>query len=47
LRGLRGGRATVRHALYMAALVGKRFNPVLAAFATRLKGHRWPFRRRG
>jgi transposase len=37
-REIKGGRATVRHTLYMAALVGKRFNPVLAAFATRLKG---------
>jgi transposase len=37
-REIHGGRATVRHALYMAALVGKRHNPVLAAFAARLKG---------
>jgi transposase len=37
-REIKGGRATVRHALYMAALVGKRLNPVLAAFAARLKG---------
>ncbi len=31
-----GGRATVRSALYMAALVGVRFNPVLRALYTRL-----------
>lgn len=37
-RHIRGGRATVRKALYMAALVGKRHNPVLAAFAARLAG---------
>jgi transposase len=37
-REINGGRATVRHALYMAALVGKRLNPVLADFAKRLKG---------
>jgi transposase len=39
LRGKRtvwGGRATVRAALYMAALVGVRFNPVLRALYTRL-----------
>lgn len=37
-RHIAGGRATVREALYMAALVGKRHNPVLAAFAERLAG---------
>jgi len=39
LRGKRtvwGGRATVRAVLYMAALVGTRFNPVLRALYTRL-----------
>jgi transposase len=39
MRGRRtiwGGRATVRAALYMAALVGSRFNPVLKAFYQRL-----------
>jgi transposase len=39
LRGRRtvwGGRATVRAALYMAALVGTRFNPVLKDFYQRL-----------
>lgn len=41
LRGRRsiwGGRATVRAALYMAALVAIRRNPVIKAFYTRLKG---------
>ena len=37
-RQIKGGRATVRHVLYMAALVGKRHNPVLAGFARRLAG---------
>ncbi|HET7603826.1 MAG TPA: IS110 family transposase [Gemmatimonadales bacterium] len=32
-----GGRAPVRHALYMAALVASRHNPVLRAFYTRLR----------
>jgi len=32
-----GGRARVRTALYMAALVGSRHNPVLRAFYTRLR----------
>src|SRR6202022_302071 len=39
LRGKRtiwGGRSTVRAALYMAALVGTRHNPVLRALYTRL-----------
>lgn len=39
MRGRRtiwGGRATVRAALYMAALVGSRFNPVLRALYARL-----------
>lgn len=35
-RGVWGGRARVRSALYMAALVGVRRNPVLAAFYQRL-----------
>lgn len=41
LRGRRmigGGRASVRHVLYMAALVGVRYNPRLAAFYARLTG---------
>lgn len=40
LRGRRrvsGGRARVRSALYMAALVGTRRNPILQAFYTRLR----------
>jgi transposase len=32
-----GGRATVRHVLYMAALSAVRYNPVLKAFYTRLR----------
>jgi len=32
VRRCRGGRASVRNALYMAALCASRFNPVLAAF---------------
>ena len=35
-RRIRGGRASVRVVLYMAALTGARFNPVLAAFYKRL-----------
>lgn len=41
LRGRRmigGGRASVRQVLYMAALVGVRYNPRLAAFYSRLTG---------
>jgi transposase len=37
-REIAGGRAAVRHVLYMAALSGKSVNPVLKAFAVRLKG---------
>jgi transposase len=37
-RAIEGGRTVVRNVLYMAALVGKRYNPVLAAFAKRLVG---------
>lgn len=36
-RSVRGGRAPVRGALYMAALSAKRFNPALRRFAERLK----------
>lgn len=35
-RHVRGGRASVRGILYMAALTGSRFNPVLRAFYERL-----------
>lgn len=37
-RAIEGGRSAVREALYMAALVGRTHNPVLAAFAKRLAG---------
>jgi transposase len=40
VRTIHGGRKVVRGVLYMAALSGKRWNPVLAAFAARLKGKR-------
>ena len=36
-RAIRGGRADVRCVLYMAALAATRFNPVLRAFAERLR----------
>jgi len=36
-RSIFGGRAATRSALYMAALVGARFNPVLRAFYQRLR----------
>jgi transposase len=36
-RAIRGGRAGVRTALYMAALSASRYNPDLAGFATRLR----------
>jgi len=35
-RTIAGGRATVRHVLYMAALVATRYNPVIAAYYARL-----------
>jgi transposase len=35
-RSIRGGRSTVRSALYMAALVAARWNPVIRAFYQRL-----------
>jgi len=38
VRHIKGGRATLRNALYMAALVGIRYNPVLKAFYDRLRG---------
>jgi transposase len=37
-RSIQGGRAAIRTVLYMAALVAKRCNPTLRAFAERLKG---------
>ncbi len=36
-RSIRGGRTTVRSTLYLAALVATRFNPVIKAFADRLR----------
>jgi len=36
-RAIRGGRASVRNVLYMAAVAGIRFNPVLRVFAKRLE----------
>ena len=36
-RHIRGGRGTVRAALYMAAWIGSRFNPVLKATYERLR----------
>jgi transposase len=35
-KGIHAGRATVRKALYMAAMVASRWNPAIAAFAQRL-----------
>ena len=37
VRRIKGGRAVVRNALYMAALVGIRFTPVLKEFYQRLR----------
>jgi len=37
VRAIAGGRASVRHVLYMAGLAAMRHNPVFAAFAQRLK----------
>lgn len=37
VRAIAGGRASVRHVLYMASLAAMRHNPVFAAFAKRLK----------
>jgi transposase len=36
-RSIWGGRASVRHALYMAALTAGRWNPIIRAFAERLR----------
>ena len=36
-RSIRGGRASVRSVLYMAAIAATQFNPVIRAFADRLK----------
>lgn len=37
VRRIKGGRAAVRNVLYMAALVGVRYNPILKAFYQRLR----------
>ena len=36
-RSITGGRASVRHALYMAAFTARRYNPVIKRFAERLE----------
>lgn len=41
-RHIRGGRATVRHVLYMAAVTASRYNPTLAAFYQRLRANGKP-----
>jgi len=41
-RRIRGGRASVRTALYLAAMTGARFNPVLRALYQRLRNHGKP-----
>lgn len=41
-RHIRGGRATVRHVLYMAAISAARSNPILAGFYQRLRANGKP-----
>lgn len=43
-RSVRGGRASVRSALYMAALTASRCNPVIKGFVTRLRGNGKPWK---
>lgn len=43
-RSIWGGRATVRKALYMAALTARRCNPVISEFAKRLEDAGKPFK---
>jgi transposase len=43
-RRIRGGRSALRKALYMAALVAKRFNPRIRSFAQRLHRAGKPFK---
>lgn len=43
-RAIRGGRATARSMLYMAAFNAIRYNPVIAAFAARLAAAGKPFK---
>jgi len=40
-----GGRAAIRRALYMAAIVAMRFNPAIKPFAQRLKQAGKPFKK--
>ena len=42
-RSIAGGRANIRTALYMATLAARRFNPVVKAFADRLKAAGKPY----
>jgi transposase len=43
-RSIRGGRASIRSVLYMAALTARRCNPVIRAFAERLEAQGKPFK---
>jgi transposase len=43
-RSIRGGRAALRRALYMATLTARRCNPVIKAFAQRLENAGKPFK---
>ena len=43
-RHVEAGRTAIRRALYMAAGVAMRTNPVLKAFADRLRGKGYPFK---
>jgi transposase len=43
-RAIFGGRAAVRHALYMAAFSATKFNPVIKRFAERLRAAGKPFK---
>jgi transposase len=43
-RHVEAGRSEIRRCLYMAAVVAANFNPVLRAFAARLKARGYPFK---
>jgi transposase len=43
-RHVESGRIAIRRALYMAAVVAIKVNPVLKAFADRLRGKGYPFK---
>jgi len=43
-RAIRGGRSSVRTALYMAAFCSSKHNPVIKAFVQRLIGEGKPFK---